>query len=151
MQIASENQALDILHDVTRSSELRVKAARYLGGNHAARIIQNLVQALQDDDFGVRWEAAEALAKCGPVALPEMLKALTDPKRVSDPRVRRSIYHVLHEIDDPELQRQTAGLMEALRGPAAAIAAMMAAGALLLKRQKEKTAQLRSSMGRPAN
>ncbi len=151
MTITSETQALGVLQDVSRDPELRAKAARYLGQYPTARVIQCLVAALQDDDFGVRWAAAEALAKCGPVALPEMLKALTDPKRVGDPRVRSGISHALHEIRNPELQAQTADLVEALRGPAAAIPAMMAAGALLLKRQKGRATQVRATLGRPAN
>ncbi len=151
MTITSETQALDILKDVSRDPELRAKAARYLGQYPTPQVIQSLVAALQDDDFGVRWVAAEALAKCGPVALPEMLKALTDPKRVGDPRVRSGISHALHEIRNPELQAQTADLVEALRGPAAAIPAMIAAGALLVKQRKGKAAQVRSTISRPAN
>ncbi len=152
MTITSETQALDILKDVRRDPELRATAARYLGQYPTtAQGIQSLVAALQDDDFGVQWESAEALAKCGPAALPEMLKALTDPKRVGDPRVRRGISHALHEIRDPKLQAQTADLLEALHGPATVVAAMMAAGALQLKWQKEKAAQIRSDLGRPLN
>ncbi len=140
MEITSEAQALDILNDVSDSPEQRARAARYLGRYPSTRVIQSLVQALQDDDFGVRWGAAEALAECSPVALPEMLKALTDPKRVGDPRVRRSIYHVLRQINDPELQAQTADLVEALHGPAAAIATMMAAFQLLWKLDEKRAA-----------
>ena len=151
MTITSETQALDILRDANRAPELRAKAARYLGQYPTARVIQSLVTALQDDDFGVHWAAAEALAKCGPVVLPEMLRALTDPKRVGDPRVRDAIAHVLHEIHDPELQTQTADLVEALRRPAAVISIMMAAGALLLKLQKGKAARDRATIGRPAH
>ncbi len=146
MTITSESQALDILNDVGRAPELRAKAARYLGQYPTTtQGIQSLVAALQDDDFGVQWEAAEALAKCGPVALPEMLRALTDPKRVGDPRVRRGITHALHKIHDPELQVQTADLIEALHRPSAVVATMIAANTLLLKWQKEKAAQVRST------
>ncbi len=152
MTFTSEAQALDILRDVSRAPELRAKAARYLGQYPTTpRGIQSLVTALQDDDFGVQWEAAEALAKCAPLALPEMLKALTDPKRAGDPRVRRGISHALHESRDPELKALTADLVEALREPAAIIGAMVAAGTLLLKWQKEKAAQVRRTMSRPAN
>lgn len=148
MKIASEAQALDILNDMSHSPELRVKAARYLGHYPSAQAIRSLVQALQDDDFGVRWDAAEALAECGAAALPDMLKALVDPKRVGDPRVRNSIYHALHEIDDPELRAQAADLMEALRGPAAGIAAMMAASQLLSKLAKKSATRTQAVNGR---
>jgi len=152
VKIASEAQALEILKSMNHNPELRVRAVRYLGQYPTTTWgIQSLIAALQDDDFGVQWEAAEALAKCGQVAAPEMLKALTDPKRVSDPRVRRGISHALHESHDSELKAQTADLVEALRGPAAPIAAMMAASALLLKWQKNKAGQARSNIGRPAN
>ncbi len=152
MKIASEAQALDILNPMSHNPELRVQAVRYLGQYPTtARGIQSLIASLQDDDFGVQWEAAEALAKCGQVAAPEMLKALTDPKRVGDPRVRRGISHALHESHDPELKAQTAELVEALRGPTAAIATMMTANALLLKWQKKKVEPVRSNISRPAN
>ncbi len=152
MTITSETQALDILKDTSFAPELRAKAARYLGQYPTTpRGMQNLVVALQDDDFGVQWEAAEALANCGPAALPEMLKALTDPKRVGDPRVRRGISHALHESRDPQLRAVTADLVEALREPTATVAVMMAAGMLLLKRQKEQAQPVQSTIGRPAD
>ncbi len=152
MTIISETQALDILKDVSRAPELRAKAARYLGQYPTTpRGMQSLVAALQDDDFGVQWEAAEALAKCSPAALPEMLRALTDPKRVGDPRVRRGISHALHESRDPEVRAVAADLIEVLREPGATVAVMIAAGKLLLMWQKEKAAQIRSTIGRPAD
>ncbi len=152
MAITSETQALDILKDGSRAPELRAKAARYLGRYPTTpRGMQNLVAALQDDDFGVQWEAAEALAKSSLAALPEMLRALIDPKRVGDPRVRRGIAHALHESRDPEVQALTADLVKALREPATIVAVMTAAGTLWLRWEKEKATQVQSTTGRSAD
>ena len=94
--ISSEERALAILDDPLEDQLLREKAVRYLSYRPGHRVIQKLVQTLEDEDFGVRFEAAVALTQMGEKALPELLKALTDAKTVSDPRLREGAYYVLH-------------------------------------------------------
>ena len=88
---------------------------------------QRLTLALNDDDFGVHWEAAAALAELGAVALPELLLALANPKLAASPRVREGAYHVLHYSSAPEVHNYAARLMEALKGPAADITTLIEA------------------------
>lgn len=92
----STREALTILDDVHSSMLQREAAAHFLETHASADIVDRLVAALQDDDQGVRWAAANSLAKLGPAALPALLRALRDPARVGDPRLREGIYHVLH-------------------------------------------------------
>ncbi len=131
MNIESATQAYQILDDVTQEEHAREAAVKFLAGQASPPAIQRLVRAMQDDDFGVRWEAAAVLARLGSAALPELLKALTDPHRVSDLRLRESAYHMLHYNSDPNVQRQAAPLMKVLKGPAADINTMVEANRLL--------------------
>lgn len=142
MFITSEAQALEILDDTGQDMRHREAAARYLAAHPSPEIVGRLVQALQDNDFGVRWEAAVALSQLGNPALIEMLKALTDPKRVGDSRLRRGIYHALHYNQSLHLPVSMTRLMEALKGPAADIASMEEAGRLLqlIEHDSEKSA-----------
>jgi HEAT repeat protein len=101
-------------------------------------MIGRLVQALRDNDFGVRWAAAEALAQLGPGILIPLLQALTDPDQAGDPRLRESSYHVLHRARDLPVPVKT--LMEALKGPGADIATIREAGRLLLQLEGDRPA-----------
>lgn len=132
-EITSEEQAFEALDDPLEDQLIREKAIRYLSTRPNEHVIKKLVQALQDDDFGVRWEAAVALAQFGEKALPELLEALTDPERVSDPRLREGVYHVLHNTSGALHYISVAMLVRALKGPAADIAVMDEAGKLLLQ------------------
>jgi HEAT repeat protein len=130
MVIASLDQAVKVLDDRRQSVANREAAARYLAKNPSPQVMGRLVQALQDDDFGVRWAAAEALVKLGPDILPPILEALTDRERAGDPRLRDSIYHVLHRAQ-ASMPVPVAPLMAALKAPGADIAAIQEAGRLL--------------------
>ncbi|HSD85782.1 MAG TPA: HEAT repeat domain-containing protein [Anaerolineae bacterium] len=137
----SSAQALAILDDYREAAEVREAAIRYLADRATPAVIAHLVRALQDDDFGVRWEAANRLAQLGEPALLEVLKALTDPQRVDDPRLRDSAYHILH-VTHAKMTVSTDKLLEALKGPAAEIASLVAAYWVLRalkEKQSEKT------------
>jgi HEAT repeat protein len=106
VMIESENRAYRLLKDVHEAAAVREAAVRYLAlATHATpTAIQYLTLALNDDDFGVHWEAAAALAELGAVALPGLLKALTNPTLVASPRMREGAYHVLHYNAAPEVR-----------------------------------------------
>jgi HEAT repeat protein len=127
MEIITESEALKILNDNNKESTEREGAVRFLAAHPNDGVIERLVQALEDDDFGVRWEAALALSSIGKTALPSLLQALMDPKRIGDPRLRIGAIRVLHRLTDASLPRSTSKLVEALHGPAADIASMEAA------------------------
>jgi HEAT repeat protein len=131
MTITSENHAIEILDSTNLNSLDREDAVRYLAYQPSELAIKRLVKALQEDDFGVRWEAAASLAKLGDRGLHEMLKALVDPDRVGDPRLREGAYHMLHYNRSEKLPVPTKKLMLALKGPAPDISTMEEAGKLL--------------------
>ena len=135
-EIFSVGQALEILDDSYENQLLREQAIRYLSYQPSEEIINRLVWALQDDEFAIRWEAATALAQIGKGALPELLKALTDPDRVGDPRLREGAYQVLHHIQNPYYAINITRLLQALKGPAADIASMKEAGRILSQIEK---------------
>jgi HEAT repeat protein len=124
MRMIPESELLQILDSNLKESREREKAIRDLAEMPNERVILRLVEALQDDDFGVRWEASVALSKLGNAALPSLLKALMDPKRVGDPRLRRGAYRVLKSMRISSHPGSIERLMEALHGPAADIVSM---------------------------
>jgi HEAT repeat protein len=124
MEIKSETEAVQILDDSFRESLDREEAVRFLAQTHNEKAIERLVQALQDDDFGVRWEASVVLARLGNKALPNLLKALMDPKLVGDPRLRRGAFRVLHHMPSASRPHSVGKLMKALRSPAADLVSM---------------------------
>ncbi len=134
--IRSEDQAIEILDDPLEPQFLREEAVRYLSLRPTERAINKLVWALQDDDFGVRWEASICLASLGSRALPELLKALVDPKRVGDSRLRAGAYRMLHHSKSQEFPVSIQKLLLALKGPGADIVTLEEAGKLLLQLEK---------------
>jgi len=130
-EISSVEQAVEILSDQLEDQLLREQAIRFLSYHPSEEVINKLVWTLQDDEFGIRWEAAVTLAQLGEKALPELLKALTDPDRVGDPRLREGAYHILHHNRDPFYGVNISRLLQALKGPAADIASMKEAGRIM--------------------
>ena len=135
-EIYSVEQAIEILSDPLEDQLFREQAIRYLSYHPSEKVINKLVWSLQDDEFGIRWEAAIILAQLGEKALPVLLKALTDPEKVGDPRLREGAYHVLHYNRDPSYAINITQLMHALKGPAADIASMREAGRILAQIEK---------------
>ena len=135
--IHSIEQALEILDNPLEDQLLREQALRYLSYHPSEEVINKLAWALQDDEFGIRWEAAITLAQQGEKALPELLMALTNPDRVGDPRLREGAYHVLHYNRDPFYGVNITQLLQALKGPAADIATMKEAGRILAQINKK--------------
>jgi HEAT repeat protein len=133
MNIISSEQALSILDNRQNLVAEREAAARFLRKNPDPRAVGRLGVALQDEDFGVRWAASEALSQLGVAALEEVLRALADPDRVGDPRLRESAYHMLHLNQDWPVPVKT--LMASLKGPAADLASLEEAARLLQRLQ----------------
>ena len=111
----------------------REAAARYLRKNPEPQAVPRLVRALQDEDFGVRWAASEALGQLGTVALVEVLRVLADRDRVGDPRLRESAYHMLHF--GRHWPVPVTALMASLKGPASDLASLEEAARLLQRLQ----------------
>ncbi len=125
----SEREALQVLSDRGQSGLKREEAAAYLeqfvkfGASGA--VVKALVQALGDDDLGVRWAAGAALSQIGVDALPQLLDALTDPSCAGDSRVRSGAHRVLlHLADNGGDTPAVRAMIKALEGPASDLATM---------------------------
>jgi hypothetical protein len=144
-----EDQAIQILQNMQLDIQQREFAIHYLAEHHTPAGIQALVAALQYKEFALRWIASTALAQLGPLALPEVLKALTNPKLNTAP-LRESVLHILHYssnlAQEPVYKHQhiqpqiylkpgvlvsVSELLAALKDPVADISSMKAAGKLL--------------------
>jgi HEAT repeat protein len=138
MSYTTIDQAIEVLNDSSKDYREREDAVHFLCEHPSQQAIDHLVRALQDNDFGVRWEAAVSLARLGDDALPELLTALVDPHRVSDPWLREGAYHVLHYNQGSRLSLPVGDLMKALKGSAAAITTMEEASHLLILLEKQR-------------
>jgi hypothetical protein len=155
MSINSEDQAIAILNDKELTYHRRELAVQYLAKHPTPEGIKQLVEALRDSELAIRWMASTALAQLGPSALPEVLKALTDPK-TNTVRLREGVMHILHyssnlahepvykqsEIEakvhiKPGKLASANDLLTALKGPAADIKSMKAADKLLSQMEQE--------------
>ena len=127
MVIESEAHAHRLLDDEHEAPYVREAAVRYLARHATSTAIQRMTMALNDDDFGVHWEAAASLAELGVIALPVLLTALTKPELAASPRMREGAYHVLHYNSAPDVRNYAGALMEALKGSAADITTLVEA------------------------
>jgi HEAT repeat protein len=123
----TEIQALEVLGDASAGIMKREEAIRFLGRHPSQPSIRALIDSMEDDDFGVRWEAATILAQYGELSIPPLLDILTNPNRVSCPRLRDGAYQVLENNASTLIVALSADLRKALKGPAADIATMIAA------------------------
>jgi len=157
MFIGPEDQAIAVLNDKQLAYSKREVAVHYLAQHPTPEGIKALVVALRDSELGIRWIAATALAQLGPLALPEVLRALIDPK-TNTVRLRDGVIHILHYSSNlahepvykhPHMEPKVhikpgtlvsvKELMTALKGPAADIKSMRAAGKLLSTLEKYST------------
>ncbi len=124
----SVEQAMNVLNDVGEDSLKRVDAARYLGEIGTDAAIQALVAVLEDDDYGVRWAAADELAKLGRKGAVAVARKLLDPEASS--RVFEMAVHVFKDNGDLLVRSKAKALVKALEADHA-IEAMTEAGKLL--------------------
>ena len=129
--IESTEQAIEIIQDTANSETEREQAIHFLQEHESREGIDVLVASLEDDDYGVRWAAGSALAQFGESAMPSLLNALI--KADSDSRLREGAVHILHISSSRKVRDESKELLEALKGPSAAIASMEAAYDLLEK------------------
>jgi hypothetical protein len=118
-----------MLNDPTQSIHLREQALYALAKEPTPAHLERVVQALEDDYFGVRWEAAVVLAKLGDVALVPLLQVLV--RQHDSVWLREGAHHVCYYSSSAKVCEQTQSLQTALRGPAAEVATADAAAKLL--------------------
>jgi HEAT repeat protein len=90
--------AVDALAAVLQSAPgaAHWEAAKALGQIASPRAAPALVDALEDDQFSVRWLAAEALVALGGQGLVPLLRALAG--RPTSGLLREGAHHVLHDL-----------------------------------------------------
>jgi HEAT repeat protein len=129
MNTQSIAQALTVLEDTSQDYRTREQAVHELSGHPTPQTAEWLVQALEDEEFGVRWAAAVALIQMGELALTPLLRALT--QRPNSIWLREGAHHILYYTGDTRFRQKTAGLLEALKGPAAQLSTAQTAYAIL--------------------
>ena len=87
------------------SGTVRWQAAKALSQLHNPDTATDLMNAMEDDDFGVRWLAAEGLIGMGPASLEAVLQGLISC--FSSLRMREGARHVLHALADSGLHDET--------------------------------------------
>jgi HEAT repeat protein len=94
------------------SHQLRWEAAKVLGDIADQRAAAALVTALEDEEFDVRWLAAEGLIRIGPRALVPLIEELE--KRPESIWLRQGTHHVLHDLSDEQMKAEVKPLLKAL-------------------------------------
>lgn len=131
MTFRNVEDALTALENPLSGTQVHQEATQYLAALGDCEEAKGLVESLESNDTGVRWEAANLLAELGIKSISAVLKALMDPKRVADARLREGVVHMIHVMQDHELKRKLEPLVACLTGPAADISTMWQAYRLL--------------------
>ena len=127
--IESTEQAISIVKNKQLAEVDREQGIYYLRDNPSNTSIRALVAALSDDDHGIRFAAAKALAFLGDAAMPALLEALTSPD--NDVVLRNGARVVVTESSSPRVREQGQELLKAFKGSQAGIATMEAAFKLM--------------------
>ena len=123
-------QAIAVLKDEKATELDRVHAIHFLKDHPETGSIDALISVLQDDDFGVRWAASEALAHMGIKAATSALRTIFSPD--SDERLLESLRHIFKENGDTLIRNDAEALIRALNA-SDTIEAMTEANKLLEK------------------
>lgn len=129
-QIHSTAQARQILDNPNETVAEREAAIYFLGADPTTANLERLVEALEDNDFGVRWAAGATLARAGDAALPPLARALV--RKHDSVWLREGAYHALYYNASGHVSALTVELQKALKGPAAEVATVSAAEHLLI-------------------
>jgi HEAT repeat protein len=130
-QFESIEQAIAVLEDVNQDELVRNDAIRFLEESGSQEAIDALIRVLSDDDFGVRWAAADALARLGAKAAPAVLRVLISPD--SDDRLREAAHHIFKNNGDLVIRSEAQSLVKALESKSTNIDEMTEAAKLLAK------------------
>jgi len=117
------------------NGHLRWEAAKILGMMRNPQAAPALVQAMDDDRFGVRWLAAEGLVRMGRAALPALLQALE--RHADSPWLRESAHHVLRLLSEEGLHSLVSPVLAALDDIEPALQVPIAAQQVLAELERE--------------
>lgn len=79
-----------------KNNPTHYEAAKTLGQIGSIKAIATFIQALEDEDFSVRWVAAEGLIAIGKLSIRPLLKALE--LHPESNWLRDGVHHVLHDL-----------------------------------------------------
>ena len=96
----------------SQNSLMRWEAAKALGEIADPGTASALVDALEDDDFDIRWLAAEGLTKLNILALKPLLQALE--KRGDSILLQEGAHHVFHDLAKGGLRKFLVPILAAL-------------------------------------
>lgn len=96
------------------NDDMRWEATKALGEIRHPAVLPGLLKSLEDDDFGVRWLAAEGLIQHQSAALAPLFRFLIT--RSGSLWVREAAHHVLRVLGTRGLHDQVAPVLEALAG-----------------------------------
>jgi HEAT repeat protein len=101
--VALGNQAVRPLKKLLASKRewIRWEATKALGQIGDPAAARELIKALEDKMFDVRWLAAEGLISMGSKALIPLLQAIRE--RPDSYWLREGVHHVLHDINDGKI------------------------------------------------
>lgn len=98
-----------------------------------------LIDALQDEDVGIRWAASNALISQDRAALKPLFQALVRPEMFGSAQFRQYACHILHVLNDRRLLLPNEiKVFLALEGPEPDVKVPWAAGAALEDLQKNQ-------------
>lgn len=112
------------------SKNVRWESAKALGEIRDGRAAPPLIEALGDDDFDVRWVAAEGLITLGQRGLKPLLQTLIDG--TDSASLFEGAHHVLDALaDDERLRSLIVPVLEAMDGPSPDVDTIMQARAAI--------------------
>ncbi len=123
--IQTTEQAIAVIQNTRLSEAEREEGIHFVRQAPSAQGIEVLVETLRDNDHGVRFAAAHALAYVGDAAMPTLLRALAQPD--TDVVLRKGATIVISESTSLKVRQQGQPLLNALKGSQAGIATMEAA------------------------
>lgn len=123
--IQTTEQAIAVIQNTRLSEAEREEGIHFVRQAPSAQGIEVLVETLRDNDHGVRFAAAHALAYVGDAAMPALLQALAQAD--NDIALRKGATIVIGESTSPKVREQGQTLLNALKGSQAGIATMEAA------------------------
>lgn len=113
-----------------KNNPTHYEAAKTLSGIGSTKAIATLINALQDEDFSVRWVAAEGLISIGEPSIRPLLIAME--LHAESGRLREGVHHVLHDwitrkLIDEQMRKILLPVLDAYRNFEPAVSTRLAA------------------------
>jgi hypothetical protein len=97
-----------------RKHQIRWEAVKALGEIKDPTAIDGLLQALTDEEFAVRWLAAEGLVSLGSQVVVPLLQALIQIQETASVLLRDGAHHILRALIAGDLEKDIKPVLTAL-------------------------------------